>query len=84
MASTTLLTTQGARLVMREELLAVKAPEATATWFPLSHGQIVTRVEQQLQEAGFQAKEAKYALSRGDHRFFALCQAWHNANCAEC
>ncbi len=62
----------GARIVTREELLSVKAPAATGTWFPLSHGQVLARVEQQLREAGFEPDSAKYALSRGDQRFFGV------------
>ena len=70
--ATTLLTTKGARLVGRDELLAVGAPDPTASWFPLSHGQVLQRVEQQLVEAGFEVASARYALSRGDHRFFGV------------
>jgi len=58
--------------VTREELLAVKAPAPTASWFPLTQGQILQRVEEQLVAAGFTPTGARYALSRGDHRFFGV------------
>jgi hypothetical protein len=67
-----LIAHQGARIVTREELLAVKAPEPTDTWFPLAHGQVLERVERQLTEAGFAPTTAKYALSRGEQRFFGV------------
>src|SRR5205823_3242597 len=72
MTTSTLLTPHGARVVTHEELCAIKAPAATDTWFPLSHGQVLGRVEQMLTEAGFEPTTAKYALSRGDHCFFGV------------
>lgn len=72
MSESPLLTHCGARVVTRDELALVKAPPATATWFPLSHVQVLERVEQQLAEAGFHAGPARYSLARGDHRFFGV------------
>ncbi len=72
MSGANLIAHCGARFVTRDELLAVHAPPATATWFPLSHGQVLQRVEAQLTEAGFAPASAKYALTRGDCRFFGV------------
>ena len=72
MTESKVLTHCGARIVTRDELAAVQAPAGTATWFPLSHAQVLSRVEAQLVEAGFTPGPAKYALTRGDNRFFGV------------
>lgn len=72
MSTSSLLTHGGTRVVERQELLAIPAPEATETWFPLRHGQVLERVEETLQDAGFSVTRSKYALSRGDNRFFGV------------
>lgn len=68
--SSTLILHWGARRVTAEELDAVAAPPATATWFPLAHGQVLTRVKATLGEAGYLVKKEQLGLSRGDARFF--------------
>src|SRR5262249_35163794 len=63
----------GARRVCRAELDSIAAPEPTETWFPLSHGDVMARVEDTVEAAGFNVRRADYALSRGNHRFFGTC-----------
>jgi hypothetical protein len=70
--STTLITHCGARVVTLEELVAIKAPEPTRTWFPLSHAHVVQNVERALGEAGFRVERSRYAVSRTDARLFAV------------
>ncbi len=72
MSQSSLILHRGARVVPLEELLGVKAPEATATWFPLSHGHVLNKVKDALGEAGFRVERASHALSRGDNRMFAV------------
>lgn len=62
----------GARQVTRDELALVPAPAPTTTWFPLSHLQVVERVEKTLELAGFTIEHSRYALARHDNRFFGV------------
>lgn len=64
----------GGRRVSLEELRQVKAPEPTATWFPVSHGDVADRVKITLLEAGFAIRKEQYALSRHDQRFFGTLE----------
>lgn len=66
-----LVTHCGARSVDRDALRAVPIPEPTRTWFPLSHHQVLTVVEEKLSEGGFAIEREQLALSRNDARFFA-------------
>jgi hypothetical protein len=70
MTASNLCLHSGARLVSRTELEAIPAPQATKTWFPLTHASVLDRVLGSLGEAGFQARSVKTAVSRNDARFF--------------
>jgi hypothetical protein len=72
MATSNLLTHCGARVVTRDELEKVPVPPATRTWYPLAHAHVLDRVQSRLEEAGFAVAAARYALSRGDARFFGV------------
>ena len=62
----------GARIVTRDALDLVPVPEATSTWFPVSHGEVVTMVHAALAADGFAVRKQQYALTRGaDARLFA-------------
>jgi hypothetical protein len=61
----------GARHVERAELAKVPTPEATPTWFPVSHFTTVDTVEKSLNDSGFVVRSARYGLSRNDARMFA-------------
>jgi hypothetical protein len=67
----TLVLHRGAREVSREELDGVEAPQPTDTWFPVKHATVIQTVHQQLQEAGFAVRRARFGLSRSNHRMFA-------------
>lgn len=71
MSTSMLALHRGAREVAREELDTVSVPPATTTWFPLSHGQVLTTTLDTLDRAGFEVTRTRLALSRDDSRFFA-------------
>ncbi len=71
MASSSLITHCGARVVTREELDRVEAPSPTETWFPVKHSLVIDTVGQSLQAAGFRVERMNFALSRNDARLFA-------------
>lgn len=62
---------RGARVVERAELDSVSIPPATSTWFPLSHSQVLSGVEEMLGGTGFVITRSRYALSQNNARFFA-------------
>lgn len=70
MADSNLMLHRGARIVTREELDAVPAPEATETWFPVRHGQVLDSVLATLDGAGFSVARSQFALTRSNARFF--------------
>ncbi len=73
----TLIKHCGARAVMWGELDQMRTPPATATWFPLSHSQVLGSVVQTLDQAGFQIRSMELAVTPDDARFFgALPTAW--------
>jgi hypothetical protein len=84
MSESALVLHRGARHVTRQELDAVPVPPATDTWFPLAHSHVLDRTLATLDQAGFKPARTQLALSRGNARFFGLCRARHNPNCADC
>jgi hypothetical protein len=71
MATSSLVTHCGARLVSREQLEEIEAPPATDTWFPVKHATVIDTVQGTLREAGFVVKRAQFAISRGNARLFS-------------
>jgi hypothetical protein len=61
----------GAREVTRDELVRVPTPAATATWFPVSHDTCVSTVQKSRTDAGFDIRQMRFGLARGDARMFA-------------
>lgn len=70
MATSSLVTHCGARVVTAEDLKKVPAPQATKTWYPLAHAHVLERVTATLGQAGFAVERQKLALTRNDARFF--------------
>lgn len=66
-----LVTHCGARQVSRTELDQVPTPAATATWYPVPHGQVIDGVKDSLSAAGFKIRGEKFALTRNDARMFS-------------
>jgi hypothetical protein len=61
----------GGRTVTRDELATIAAPQPTATWFPARHIDVLSTVEQALDNGGLKVRRARYATSKEDARFFA-------------
>lgn len=71
MSTSDLVLHRGARQVSQEVLDAVPVPPATATWFPIAHGQVLSTTLDTLKQAGFDVARTQLGLSRDDARFFA-------------
>jgi hypothetical protein len=63
---------KGSHVVSRGELLEVPAPPATATWFPICHGDVLVTVEQLLFNAGFTVEREQLSLGQKNNRFFGI------------
>lgn len=70
MSTSTLIRSNGARLVTSEELAEYEAPPPQGRWFPLAHHAVVFRVKLTLAEAGFEVKKQQLALAKDNARFF--------------
>lgn len=68
--TSTLMLHKGARLVERDELVACTTPPATQTWHPIPHGQVLSKAEETLTNAGFIITRSQYGLSADNDRFF--------------
>lgn len=70
MATSTLITHCGSRVVSRDELDAIEAPPPTKSWFPIKHAIVVDTVTQALTDGGFQIRQTKVAMSPSNARMF--------------
>lgn len=70
--SGTLCLHAGGQKATREEVFAVEAPQATRTWFPVAHGDVLGRVEGLLDAAGYNITREQLALARSGARFFGV------------
>jgi hypothetical protein len=64
----------GARAVCREEVMAVPTPQATATWTPVPHIELVTQVEATLRANGLVIGSQAHSLSHEQTRYFGLTE----------
>jgi hypothetical protein len=55
-----------------KEIQAVKTPEATDSWQPISHAFLVDRVQNQMQENGWEIVDTYHSLHRYGQRYFGL------------
>jgi hypothetical protein len=62
----------GGQLKTREEVFAVPAPPATATYTPLSYESFLVRIEKQLTVEGIKITEERLALAKEGQRLFGL------------
>lgn len=62
----------GGQLKTREEVFAVPAPAATATYAPLPYESFLVRIEKQLAVEGIKIAEQRLALSKNGQRLFGL------------
>lgn len=71
MATATLIASNGARRVNRDELSTVHPPPPSRTHYPIPHASVVEVCEQSLVDAGYHIKTAEYALSQADQQLFS-------------
>lgn len=64
----------GGEVIERNVLFGIETPPATDTWFPLPHRHLVTEVEGQLLDAGFELLAETHAVSHEGHRYFGLLE----------
>jgi hypothetical protein len=69
-ATASLILHKGARLVDETELRGVQTPPPEGRWFPIPHVEVLERVRNTLDEAGFEVGDQQIALSRNNARFF--------------
>src|SRR5208282_1462275 len=62
----------GGQIKNREEVFAVPAPLATATYAPLSYESFLVRIEKQLRVEGIEITEERLALAKEGQRLFGL------------
>ena len=74
MASTSLILHKGAREVTLDELRRAPTPDATATHYPVPFARYLDMTIENLRNAGFEPTHQRYALSRGDMRFFSVIE----------
>lgn len=64
----------GSQLRTREEVFAIPAPPATATYAPLPYESFIVRIEKQLAVEGIKIAEERLALSKNGQRLFGLLE----------
>jgi hypothetical protein len=69
---------RGARPVTLDELAAVPTPEATRTWAPVPHVNVLAIAQRELRGAGYAIRRLQLGLSRGDQRLFATADLEYN------
>ena len=68
----------GANNVTREQVVQVKTPAATESWFPIAHETLISRVEEALGTLKMRVVEQAHALTKDGDRYFGLLRV---ANC---
>lgn len=64
----------GAHKVERDQVAEVATPQATDTWFPIPHNELIELVERKLPDYGLTIGEQSHALMRDEHRYFGMMQ----------
>lgn len=70
--STSLCLHRGGRVVEVDELNSIAAPPPEGRWFPLSHGKVLTKVQETLTDAGYAIERQQLGLSADNARFFGV------------
>jgi hypothetical protein len=68
----TLMLHAGGRKATRDEVLAIEAPPPTASWFPVSHGTVLSKIEELLDTAGYEITREQLGLSHRGNRVFGV------------
>lgn len=72
MGQSKLILHTGGETATWDQLEAVPTPEATKSWKPIPHSQLVQDVMTTLERTGLRAKETAFATYQGGARFFGL------------
>lgn len=73
----TLVVHRGAQVVSRDALQAIEPPQATATWKPVKHAQVVEMIHHELQCREIAVVREEYAIQRdGQCLFAAMVLNW--------
>ncbi len=62
----------GGQTASRGEVFAIEPPPATSTWFPVSHGTVLCKIEELLDAAGYNVTRQQLGLSHGGNRLFGV------------
>ena len=62
----------GGMAVDRGQLEVIPTPEATATWQPIPHGTLVSRVQDTLERSGLIVAEEAHGVTADGNRYFGL------------
>jgi hypothetical protein len=60
----------GAKRIERAELATMEPPPRTATWVPVAHHAVLSRVEEMLDASGFAIEREQLGVGHNGHRFF--------------
>lgn len=60
--------------VAREQVLEVRTPAATDSWFPVPHHRIIEQVESSLTSAGLRIVDQQHGLWRDGQRYFGMME----------
>src|SRR5436309_1851129 len=71
MATSTLVLHCGGQEVTVEDLRAVRVPERTRTWAPVSHLRVLETALGSLKDCSYQVQRTRLALAKDGARFFA-------------
>lgn len=62
----------GGKKATRDDVFAIEAPPPTQTWHPQPHRNVLCKVEEVLQAAGYAVTRQELALSHHGNRFFGV------------
>ena len=62
----------GGKVASLDEIRNCQTPAAAGRWHPTSHATVLDSVRETLTGAGYTIRAEKFALARGDHRFFGI------------
>jgi hypothetical protein len=63
---------KNSRLVTRDQLPSLPTPEATRTWRPIAHTDLVGAIDRELGQRGMTIRAQKYAIQRDGARLFGV------------
>lgn len=72
MSKNQLIVHAGGQVVPRDAVFEVVTPDSTDTWFPVSHGKVLTSVQAHLETGGYQISSEQHCLSHEGNRYFGI------------